>query len=533
MTIPSGTLPDATSWATNGMVCTVDALASQAGLALLRAGGSAADAAVGASAVLAVTTQHMCGMGGDLVALVHPGGTATVESLLAIGRAGSGSDPGRLRAAGHTRMPLRGDVASVTMPGCVDGWLALHDRHGRLELSEVLAAAASYAEQGFPVGPTLATAVRTVTGLYPDLTAAGVPAPGDVRRRPGIARSLRAIGIDGRSAWYGGEFGRGLLEVGGGLFSATDLESDSAEWAVPLSAPAFGGTVYTTGAPTQGYVVATAAALAESASADRIEPTDPQWAHLLIEAARHAGHDRPSRLYDGALDLLADIDERASRIDPDRASPLPVPTGAGGTVYLSVVDRDGMAVSLSQSNASGFGALITVPAVGVFLQNRGIGFSLRPGHPAELRPGARPPHTLAPALLTSASGTAAVVVGTMGGDAQPQVVLQLLARLAWAHQSPAAALAAARFALVGPADTGFDTWEPGPGGAPAPSVSLEAGSPGAWYTGLRDRGHTVVGSSARSGFGHAQVVCCEDRAGTRVLGGAADPRSGSGIAAGW
>lgn len=532
-TRPSDTLPDATCWATNGMVATVDALASQAGLALLRGGGSAADAAVGASAVLAVTTQHMCGMGGDLVALVHPGGSAPVESLLAIGAAGAGSDPGSLSADGHTRMPLRGDVASVTMPGCVDGWLALHNLHGRLPLPQVLAAATAYAEDGFPVGPTLATAAHTVVDLYPDLTAAGLPAPGDVRRRPGIARSLRAIGTEGRSSWYGGEFGRGLLDVGRGLFSSTDLNRDSAVWAAPVSAPAFGGRVHVPGAPTQGYLVAAGAALAERVGADQLDPADPQWAHLLIEAARQAAHDRPARLYDGAVDLLADLDERTALIDPARASSLPVPTSGGGTIHLSVVDDDGMAVSLSQSNAAGFGACITVPSVGVFLHNRGIGFSLRPGHPAQLRPGARPPHTLAPALLTTATGEPAVVVGTMGGDAQPQVVLQLLARLAWAGQSPAAALAAARFALVGPADTGFDTWEPGPGGAPGPSVSLEAGSPGSWYAGLRDRGHTVVDASAGSGFGHAQVVRCEDRAGRRVLGGAADPRSGSGTAAGW
>src|SRR3954465_647663 len=126
---------DATRYARGGLVCTVDHLASSAGVAALRAGGSAADAAVAASAVLAVTTQHMCGMGGDLLALVHPGGGRDVRALLAVGRAGSGSDADRLRAEGHARMPFRGDLRTVTVPGCVDGWLALHATYGRLPLS--------------------------------------------------------------------------------------------------------------------------------------------------------------------------------------------------------------------------------------------------------------------------------------------------------------------------------------------------------------------------------------------------------------
>src|SRR3954466_11857368 len=137
--------PFASRFATNGMVCAVAHLAAEAGVAALRAGGSAADAAVAASAVLAVTTQHMCGMGGDLLALVHPGRGRDVRALLAIGRAGSGSDAARLRAEGHVRMPFRDDIRTVTVPGCVDGWLALHATYGRLPLSTVLAPAIEHA----------------------------------------------------------------------------------------------------------------------------------------------------------------------------------------------------------------------------------------------------------------------------------------------------------------------------------------------------------------------------------------------------
>src|SRR3954453_18580076 len=135
--------------AQRGVVATVDRLATDAGIAMLRAGGNAADAAVAASAVLAVTTQHLCGMGGDLIAIVHPGrGVAPPAALLAIGRAGAGADPAKLLGEGHRMIPFRDDIRAVTVPGCVDGWLALHERYGRLPLSPVLGAATSSARAG-------------------------------------------------------------------------------------------------------------------------------------------------------------------------------------------------------------------------------------------------------------------------------------------------------------------------------------------------------------------------------------------------
>src|SRR5687767_5291489 len=146
------------------MVCSVDHIASSAGVSMLRAGGNAVDAAIATSAVLAVTTQHMCGMGGDLFALVHDG-SGPPAVLNASGRAGSGADPGRLRAEGHTTMPMRGDIRAVPVPGCVDGWAALHDRFGRLDLVDVLAPAVALADGGFPASPTLAASVPLIAGL--------------------------------------------------------------------------------------------------------------------------------------------------------------------------------------------------------------------------------------------------------------------------------------------------------------------------------------------------------------------------------
>src|SRR3954470_9732803 len=157
--------PFMSRYAANGMVCAVDHLAAQSGLAMLRVGGSAVDAAVATSAVLAVTTQHMCGMGGDLFALVHQAGDREPTTLNASGRAGSGADPDRLRAEGHTTMPPSGDIRAVPVPGCVDGWLALHERFGRLPITEVLEPARSSAADGFPASPILAAVASMVAGL--------------------------------------------------------------------------------------------------------------------------------------------------------------------------------------------------------------------------------------------------------------------------------------------------------------------------------------------------------------------------------
>ena len=181
---------------------------------MLLSGGTAGDAAVATSAVLAVTTQHLCGMGGDLLAVVAPPGESPL-ALNASGRAGSGADPERLRAEGHRVMPARGDIRSVTVPGCVDGWLALHQRFGRLPMEKVLGPARQYATEGFPASPTLVGAIPEVAGLpdAADFVVRGPLRPGRIIRRPGVARALSAIADSGRHGFYEGEFGERLLRL--------------------------------------------------------------------------------------------------------------------------------------------------------------------------------------------------------------------------------------------------------------------------------------------------------------------------------
>jgi gamma-glutamyltranspeptidase/glutathione hydrolase len=187
-----------------------------------------------------------------------------------------------------------------------------------------------------------------------------------------------------------------------------------------------------------------------------------------------------------------------------------------------------MGVSLIQSNAAGFGSGLIVPEMRIFLQNRGLGFSLDPGHPAEYGPGKRPPHTLSPALVTSTDGRSLDrVIGTMGGDSQPQILLQLLARQLASRQSPGHSIAAGRWVLTDPdGGGGFSTWR----AHGRVAVSVEGQAPEAWDAGLRDRGHVVHRADAFGhGFGHAHVIAVErDR-----LAGAADPRALVGAAAGY
>ena len=520
--------PDFSATGSGGVVASADALATAAGLAILRRGGNAVDAAIATNAAMAVVGPHLCGVGGDLLALVHTGGAdGAVHCLNASGRAGSGASADALRAEGHSEMPFRHDIRTVTVPGCIDGWVALHARFGSLPLADLLAPAATLAAEGFRASPLLTfslrraddAARRNLAVLADQATRADAPV-----RLPGVARTLTAVGADGRAAFYEGEFGRGLIELGRGWFTPGDLATVQAEWVAPLSTEAFGVTLHTLPPNSQGYLTLAAARLATAVGLPG-DPDDPQWAHVLVECAKQAGFDRPDVLFDGAdgAALLAAIDARASQVDRERASGVVPPGVDGDTTYLCTVDAGGMGVSLIQSNASGLGSWLAEPNTGINLHNRGLGFSLQPGHPAELAPAKRPPHTLSPALATDPAGLRAVF-GTMGGDAQPQILLQLAARLFHHGQTAIDAVAAGRWALAGPA-TGFDTWVPG---APAPdssriTVNIEGQAPDTWAADLAARGHRVAELGRYdTGFGHAHAIVTSPD-GTRH--GAADPRT--------
>ncbi|HEV7758486.1 MAG TPA: gamma-glutamyltransferase [Acidimicrobiales bacterium] len=516
------------------MVASADHLASSAGLGMLRDGGSAVDAALAAGAVLAVTSPHMCGMGGDLFAVVHRPGEP-VAALCAAGRAGSGADSLQLRCEGFDlHVPAHGDIRAVTIPGCVDGWLELHRRYGRLPLSQIFEPAITYAAAGFPASPLLAAIVSDVVHLHgahdfrePTMATGGHLQTGTLIRRPGIATAMGAIVASGRSGFYQGAFGDGLVTLGAGLFKRSDLARVQAEWVEPLKIEAWGHDLWTAPPPSQGYLTLAGAAVASQLDLPD-DPDDPAWAHLLSEAAREVGRDRPKVLYDGAdgASLLAPerIEAQRAAVHPERRGDAPLVALPGDTTALCAVDRDRMAVSLIQSNASAWGARIIEPTTGEFLHNRAIGFTLEAGHRAEYLPDRRPPHTLSPALVTRSDGSVRAVLGTMGGDSQPQILLQVLARLLRSDASAGAVVEAPRWRLGA---RGFGLWD---AGGPD-QISVEQDASPAWETGLAERGHDVVRSelSPDHGFGHAQLVTVDGD----MLDGAADPRTVTGAAAGY
>jgi gamma-glutamyltranspeptidase/glutathione hydrolase len=486
-------------------------------------------------------------MGGDLLAMVYPPGGEPV-ALSAIGRAGSGVDAGRLRAEGHRVMPLRGDLRTVPVPGAVDGWLALHARWGRLPLGAVIAPALELAEEGFVASMMLTLAsplIHDVPGAQELCPHGPVGLEAHVRL-PSVARTLRAIVGEGRQGFYQGEFGQALIEMGHGIFTAGDFARSVAQWDQPLRLRVWGHDLWTMPPPSQGYLTLASSWIAEHVGLGTTDPEDPLWAHLVVEASRAAGQDRPEVLYDGA-DGPAHVDEHrlaraAARIDPDVAAPPDVAVGDGGTVrpgnagiprlgdgdttHLCAIDADGLGISLTQSNALDFGSHLVAGSTGIFLHNRGVGFSLVPGHPAELGPGRRPPHTLSPLLATTPDGALSHLVGAMGGDAQPQIILQVLARMLPGGQDPATALAGARLSLDAPAAGPFRLWW-----GDDLSVCVEAHAPAGWIDDLRRRGHRVrtIGAFDPTAVGCAQIISVvrdgDGGGDARHFVGAADPRS--------
>ena len=374
---------------------------------------------------------------------------------------------------------------------------------------------------------------------------------GDLVVRLGVARTLHAIADQGRDGFYAGEFGQGLLELGAGLYAEADLARPLADWVTPLRQRVFGHDVWTAPPNSQGYLLLLSLAVVQGLDLPD-DPDDPLWAHLLVESARVAGYDRPDVLHEHATPP-GDVDRRRAMVRPDARAEVRSPGAAGGTTYLCTVDGEGMGVSLIQSNALGFGSLLWEPRTGINLQNRGLGFSLRPGHPAELAPGKRPPHTLVPGLVTRPDGSLRSVVGSMGGDAQPQIMLQLLVRLLRHEQPPDDVIATPRWRLAarkdhraghgatsdrraderqgramaaersgleaGRAATGFDTWDS------EETVQIEEGAP--WAEGLAARGQPVEPAPYSGAFGHAHLI---DVHPDGSLDGAADPRAVIGAA---
>jgi gamma-glutamyltranspeptidase/glutathione hydrolase len=415
-------------------------MASQAGIEIMATGGNAVDAAIAINAVLGVVAPDTCGPGGDLFALVHIPGEARPRTLNSSGRAGSGLTANDLRDMGHGEITLQSKW-SITVPGCVDGWHALSDELGNLSVAECLAPAIDIARSGFPVSVELADALVRIqhliggqgsaSPLYPN----GEPAPfGSTISRHQLAETLEAVASGGRRAFFEGEVGAGIIQASGGAITPDDLAVDQAEWIAPAGIDVFSRTAWTIPPNSQGYLT-----LATLWIFEHLDPptdsNDPLFQHLLIESYRSVAWERAQYATEPStapmtVDELLDpirLEQIASTVSPDFTGRWPSPKKApAGTAFIATSDSNGMAVSYIQSNYWGIGSGLSAGATGVFLQNRGAGFNLIQGHPNEYTPGHRPMHTLAPTLWTKDTSLE-LVLGTRGGDQQPQYLAQFAA----------------------------------------------------------------------------------------------------------
>lgn len=522
--------------APRGMVTCPHALASQAGIDVLRAGGSAVDAAVATAAALAVIYPHMTGLGGDAFWLIHDARTGGVRYLDGGGRAAASASIGWFAERGHTEVPFRGILpATLTTPGAVASWGEAHAAHGRLPMARCLQSAIDYARGGFPVTERLAGWIeRTQSELAAHAHSAAIflptgraPLAGSQLRNPDLARTLEAVAAEGPAGFYGGEVGAELSRFSaaqGGFFTARDLSAQTARWGEPLQGTYRDLTLYETPAPTQGFTVLQMLNLLEPLDLHRHPFGSPDPVHLMVQAKQLAYHDRDQYLADPRfaevpmerLISKAHADQRRALMDPARALPWDrVPSWGslrGDTVYIAVVDAEGNAVSLIHSLYGVFGSAVVAGRTGVVLQNRAAYFSLDPRHPNRLEPGKTPLHTLI-ASLGFRQGKLWSVVGCMGADGQPQIHLQTYVNLLDHGMDIQAALEAprwlsGRFALGEARDT----------------LHIEARFPQGTIDELERRGHLLDRWGHWNELaGHAHGITIDPETGTRR--GGSDPRS--------
>jgi gamma-glutamyltranspeptidase/glutathione hydrolase len=506
------------------MIATPHVAASIAGLAILRRGGSAVDAAIAANAVLAVVYPASCGLGGDLFALVYE----PEKGLCAYngsGRAPAALHAQQLRDRGLTAMPARGAL-TVTVPGAPAGWETLAGAHGRFDLPALLEEGESIARDGFVVTDVVAGYAAANEAVIAAEPAAGLlyrgrpVRAGERLANPELAATFAAIRRGGSRAFYEGPVARSIvrtLNALGSPISEADLAAHATEPAAPLRIP-WNGLQACAHPPNSQAILGPM--VLSMLSGDGGLP-QAAWTHTAVEAFKFAFDARDERFGDPAFmqpidDLLdpAVLARLRARIDPDRARKRTASASPGGTVGIVAVDACGQAVSLIQSLYMAFGSGIVAGGTGVFLQNRGAYFSLLAGHPNELRGGARPVHTLSPGMLLR-DGRPELVYATMGGDGQTQTHVQIAHNVYERGLPLQAAIDAPRFVYGRDSESAY-----------ADAVKVESRLDPRVIEGLRERGHAVeVLGDFDAALGHAHAIAIDRASGT--LSGASDPRADS------
>ena len=437
-----------------GMVCSSQPLASQAGLDVLKRGGTAVDAAVAANAVLSVVEPMSNGPGGDLFAIGWDEASQTLYGLNASGRSPFNWSLAEAAKLGLTEIDPYSPL-SWSVPGCVSGWDLLTSRYGNLERGELLRDAIFYAREGFPLSPVIASGwVSNASSTHPSLTDTFLPGGqrlgfGDISKNPGCADFFEILARDGWQAFYEGEIAERIVKFSkelGGRFELRDFQEHRADWTTPVSANYRGYDVWELPPNGQGIAALQILNMLEHFDIGSLKPNSAEQLHLFLEAKKLAFEDRA--VYYADMDFeevpvqwLISKEygaERAKLIDPKKAAQKVAPgriTGSSDTIYLTAADESGNMISFIQSIYHGWGSKYVPDGLGFVLQNRGQLFSLDPKDLNSLEPHKRPFHTIIPGFVTK-DGRPLLSFGVMGGDFQPQGHAQVLMNMIDFGMSP-------------------------------------------------------------------------------------------------
>jgi gamma-glutamyltranspeptidase / glutathione hydrolase len=454
--------------ACDGMVASSQPLAVEAGVSILKQGGNAIDAAIATALTLGVVEPMSTGIGGDAFLLYQRAADGRIYGVN-----GSGRCPRRLTLEELQRRGIQGipstGLASATIPGAVDAFVEVQQRHGKLTFAEVLEPAIHYASEGFPVSEIIAKQWQGAMPLlsrYPSsaktyLIDGKPPQAGEVHRQPNLAQTLKLLASEGRDAFYQGEVARQIVQFSrenDGFFELEDFSSHTTEWVEPISTDYRGYTILELPPNGQGIIALIALNILEGFDLSATSYGSAPYYHLLIEATKQAFADRNRYVADPAFadlpiaGLLSKEYAKARRqeIARDRAGDYAAgrPSPFGNTVYVSCVDRERNVVSLIHSLFTAFGSGVVAGDTGICLQNRGSGFVADPQHPNALAPGKRPLHTIIPAMILK-DKRPWLSFGVMGGDVQPQGHLQVAINLIDFHMNVQEALEAPRFRVMG------------------------------------------------------------------------------------
>jgi gamma-glutamyltranspeptidase/glutathione hydrolase len=521
-----------------GMVATPHHLASSVGCSILQLGGNAFDASIAISAALAVVYPHMTGVGGDAFFLIYDANKDELRGLNGSGRSGSKLTPAHYLGQGMKAIPRRGMSSSITVPGMVDAWWEVWSAYGKLAWEKLLEPAVYYAEHGVPTSRDLHRCMvknqkllLSQQAMQNTFMPLGFPfLGGEKLLQPKLARTLKAISSEGRAVFYEGSLMQEIvdsLRAEGGSLIEQDFRDHRSEWVQPISSVYREHTIVQMPPNSQGFSALMMMNMLEKADISAIPRDSAEFYHLVTEVIKKAFNDRDRYLtdpdfFDIPLERLLSKDYAAElyqniHIHPYKSEPFLSKTLGQDTAYAAVVDSEGNAVSFIQSLYSAFGSGCMAGDTGIIMQNRGSYFSLNPGDANVLAPGKRTFHTLMPGMIMK-KGKPFLLMGTQGGEGQPQTQLSLLTGVLDYGCTIQEAIALPRWVYGRAEGDTLDT------------LRIENRGLDAAIGQLAEWGHAVRGLEPWDpAVGQAQGIMLHPDGG---LSGAADPR-GDGLAIGW